>query len=595
MKTLVFLLTVLAFRLVHAEPESLLQLERLRVGAAENPSFERDVYGVFKGLPWARYQMQVSSSLGPWAGIGQAAESAPGQYAFLHSGDMTERFFRAEVLPPGPEKTYDAWFTASAAEVSSAIHRFTRSYAFETLLGVANVTLGKGQMTDELSDALAGQIVVVEDPPGQWRIAWGGQEVMTGNPVAWDHAVADFQAAEQQAAINLGDAEEASASLQNFPPLLEQAMTLLDGEGAAALADRAAIQCLPLPSDPLHIEWQAPLAFFDLQALEIRVASLDVEKTALQDAIDRGHAEAQRKRNVADMPVNVFGINGTWYVRWSAIERAFASQAEAEAFRDGFIAARRREADGLDAGADQQEAQLQQICNQRDALAAGLPAAQTEADDKENELNGVPATNPDDDSAPRAHYKTWIDFDPLYLDWMWLEMFREWQRHKDEVRTKLQQMGASQTDIDAVEARWANEQKCRRKWMLVYCDDPIDLKLLFVNQFTGFQIDAESAVWEVEYQNVSTFQPEREQLGTGSELHLTAAQVKEIWAKAKEKENFSGIAPVLDFHVTFDKVYENGGRETCEQLVQIIIENRPRAEAEAEREAIRTATPGGYR
>jgi hypothetical protein len=575
------------------------QIDRFVVIPGQTPGAERDLRCGFSGLPWTRYEVELSSDLNNWTPLGQAAESGAGKFSFGHSGDLDLRFFRATPFLPGPEKTHEAYFAASSASLSSAIHRFTIGYAFETLIGVENLALEKSRMLEELSDALTGEIIVLEEPPNQWRIAWGGDEIFTNDPLQRDQAILQFQQAEQQAVTELETLELELPLLQEYPPFLLQAQELLVTEMEAAQLDQVGIECLTLPVGPQYIQWQAPLAFINLQALQEQIDALNLEKTALQDAIDRNRAEAERKRRLADSPIQLFGINGTWYVRWGAIERTFPTRAEAENFRDGVINLlinnRRQEADDLDAKADEQEAQLTQLCAERDALAAGLPAAESEAEDKENALGGSSAETPDDEEDPRMKFKTWVDFDALYLDWMWLEMLAEWQKRKDDLRNTLTRMGASPEEIAKALKHFDDEQTCRRKWMNNFCGDPIELKLLFVNQFSPFTIDVENAKWEVQYRNFSTFESVFEKLGTGQELNLTPEKAKEIFQRAREIEGFTGSSVVLDFHVTFDKVYDDGSREICEQMVQIIFDSKTRAEAEAQRDAIRNATPGGIR
>ena len=392
-----------------------------------------------------------------------------------------------------------------------------------------------------------------------------------------DQAVAQFQQAQQMA---MADQQNAQLELDDLSDIAFQAQAVEPlGQAAlqTSLQDAQALFQLPLPQGPQFVCFDAGLVLLDLEGLRVRKAALQKRKAELEATIQKLREEAERKRRVADMPVSVFGINGIWYVRWSAIERTYNSEAEARSSGVSFVEtlrnARRREAMELDARADGLEQELQQVCMELDQVCATIDFLDIDFQNKAPACDQDPISDPDDDEDPRVHYKSFIDFDTLYLDDVWLEMFREWQRAKDRLRAQLIAMGASQETIDAMEERWDSEREWRPKWMNVFCDEPIKLKLLTVNQFTDFEFDVDNAKWEVEYKDLSTLTPIRVQVGTGGELCIPPEQVKEIFAEARRIQNGFGKAELIDIYVSFDKVYEDGSRDPCFKRQQISVYN----------------------
>ena len=118
-----------------------------------------------------------------------------------------------------------------------------------------------------------------------------------------------------------------------------------------------------------------------------------------------------------------------------------------------------------------------------------------------------------------------------------------------------------------------NEAIVHRKWMEVFCGEPIKLKLLTVNQFTDFEFDIENAKWEIEYKDFSILKPVRVCVGKGGELCIPADEVKKIWETALGYQGNHGTVQLIEIHVTFDKVYADGSREPCEQTQQISVHN----------------------
>lgn len=583
-----------------ADPATDWQVQSLDVRPAANPAFARDVVIHFGGLPWTSYEVEAGDSLNHWTPVGRAAESEPGHFLLLDANPWPQQaFYRAVPVLPGPEKSFEAHYAAAAAALAAAIHENTLAYTFESGLGVENLALATHRQIEELGDALAGDLIVSEDPPGHWRVAWGGDEVLTADPAVRDQAVADFQAAAQQAAADQAAANALIAALAAYPPQLADATTLLVAERQAAFAEQQSIAALPLPDQPQFIGWLAPLAFFQLETLQARVEALDIEKTALQDSITRRRAEAQRKRTLAAQPVQLFGLNGVWHVRWAGLEKTFPTKAEAEAYRDGELAVvigtRSAEAADLDAEADALEAQLPTLSAERDALAAGLPPAQAEAAARQAALGNTPVTDPTDLDDRRVKERFWIDFDSQYLDWKWTDMVTEWQRHKNNFRAILQSLGTSAAEIDKLERHWNTQEDIRRKWMRIFTGEPINLRLLFVNQFTGFTVDVENAVWEVVYQDHNLNREVRVQVGSGGELTLPPETAAGIWQEAKNREGTGGDTVVVELRVTYERVHADGTRERGYQDQQVIIESRTRAEDEAQRAALRDQTPRGVR
>ena len=123
----------------------------------------------------------------------------------------------------------------------------------------------------------------------------------------------------------------------------------------------------------------------------------------------------------------------------------------------------------------------------------------------------------------------------------------------------------------------------RKKWMSVFCDEPIKLTFNFINQFTDFTIDPAKVTWCVEYRNFLTNQIETVEVGAGQELCLTAEQAKAIYQHAKAIDGGppGNTSVVVTVSAKFTRDYADGTSRSGKTDQQIILTNTTRAQNNA--------------
>jgi hypothetical protein len=426
---------------------------------------------------------------------------------------------------------------------------------------------------------------VVDLQNGSFQVSWAGAQQVVNGPAARDAAAQDFQQQRNATQMQLQQGQDGVTALGELLATTLAVEPLAVAQAGVADCEATAIsRHLPLTAGPAYVVYDAPLAWFDLDTVRLDKAAVEKEKAALVQRIARLRQEAARKRQLAGAPVQVFGINGVWFVRWTNVELTFPSEAQAQAAGvdqvDALKAQRLAEADALDAEADALEAQLPAL----DAKLAALNASLALLDpDYQAKLAAHPGGVPDpvDTAHPKPRFDRWIGIPPEHVDEMWGELHREWQARKDELRNELQAMGASQAEIDEALRRMNDGFDPRRKWMSIFCDEPIKLQLFTVNQFTNFTMDTENAKWTVEYENRVTRMIERVEVGTGGELCLTPEQAKQIFDHAMQVQSETGLSVLVKIAVRFDRVFADGKRIEMQAEQQVIITNTTRAEHNA--------------
>jgi hypothetical protein len=498
---------------------------------------------------------------------------------------LSRHFYRAEITAPGPVKAMQAHYDAAMARLDAAAHRFAVAYNRETIHAIAGAMLDLRRMIEQHSQALMGTVNVVDLQNGNFHVSWAGNQQIVNGP-AVPATVQNFQQQRNGAQMQLQQAQGGLVEMNDLglvtlvvePPAIAEA-AVCDREATAIYAH------VPLPIGPAYVVHDAPLAGLALDTAATDRAALVKEKAALEQRIARLRAEATRKRQLAAQNTQIFGINGTWFVRWANVELVFPSQADALATGvpqvDALKAQRIAEADALDAEANALELQLPALMAQIATLDASLAVL---GPDYQAKLAAHPGglTIPEDTARPRPKWRTWIGVPPEHVDPMWEDLYREWQARKDALRNKLIAMGASQATIDKAMQEMDHEFDPRKKWMGIFCDEPIKLTFNFVNQFTDFTIDPAKVKWCVEYENHLTGQIETVEVGTGGELCLTPEQAKQIYQHAQlvQQQNI-GISVVVTITAKFLREYPDGTTRKGETDQQVIITNTTRAQHDA--------------
>ena len=406
-----------------------------------------NVLASFDGIPWANYDVLASNDGVNWSAIGTAPESVAGHYSFQHSTADSRQFFKVQPTPPTRPGVLAAHRHAGVARMGSALADFGLATNFESMLEVENTVLDLDAIIEQCSEALSGPINVVDLPNNQFHVSWAGNGQVANSEQERDQVIQFLQEQEQQLVLQQQSAEsgleELSHLILTLPSLDDLLLETINVN--TCFTDSIAIN-LPLPP-VMNICDDALFCWLDLEALNLKKKALERKKRALQKRIQKLRDEAARKRRRAAMPVTVFGMNGTWFVRWSGLEFTYGSEEQARNIGVESVnvlkRARLREADELDAKADALEAELQKICEELEALCLEIALTEALCEEKAEECEEDPGNEEEEEfDDDRAEFRSWIDFDSKYLDYLWQQMFLEWQKRKDAMRQRLIDMGS---------------------------------------------------------------------------------------------------------------------------------------------------------